>query len=458
MRLIFSFFLLVAGFTHVFAQGNYSFSQNETPRMSDTPMLNYIYRLKDELREKQKQKEDLKRSVSNYSSQIDLEKKKGERNEKKIKDLYGWLNEANESLLKLNGVYSIKQDSLQNTLLKIDTLKTKNKALLKIVSDYQRESDKHAVSVNELQRDAELLGLMLSGFTVFELGLTNNGKLEVYKRYDSSGVTPKDQEVFLNGSDLVLGNINKLVKFGKLDVLNYSGTLCVPKNKSLGQYIPGEVLIYVNDKLAYRLKDELKLKSDNSISNIQCYEISSRRKVNFNFPSKAKIRIGFVSEETLRHLKSDDFDNFWESDDKGYFLISSLKSTYKLNSFSDSLLIKNSVVLDSVIVKGSEIYIDIYDNNVVDGDIASFYVNGILVIDKLPLKNTRERRLITLSADINTFTLVANSQGDTPPCTAHVVIFDSTGERGAITLSGTEKTSHSIKIIRSTSPTAKSKH
>lgn len=451
MRLIFLFILLAVGFTNVFAQGNYNFSQNEPSRLSDTPMLNYIYRLQDEIKTNKKQKEDLIKSVSIYQNQLTLEKKRIKQDKQMMDNLYARLNEASESLYQLNNINSSKKDSLVDALQMIDTLKTNNKALRKLAAEYKFESDKHAVSLNELQRDLELLGVKMSGFNVFELGFLKSGKLEVYKRYDSAVVSAKDQEVAFNSSDLILG------KLGRLDVLNYNGMLCVPKNKSLGQRIPGEMLIYVNDKLTYRLKDELRLKIDNSISNVQFYEISSRRKVDFNFPSKSKIRVGFVSEETLRHLKSDDFNNFWESDDKGYFLISSLTSTYKLSSYSDSLLVKSSFTVDSVVVKGSEIYMDIYDRNIEDGDIASFYVNGVLAIDKLPLKNTPERRRLTLKDDVSILALVANSQGDTPPCTAHVVIFDSTGERGAITLSGSENKSTSIKIIRSNSGAPKNK-
>jgi hypothetical protein len=335
----------------------------------------------------------------------------------------------------------------------IENLKTASKELQDILDKYKREVNRltkeNTISVNELQRDLELLGLMLSGFDVFEIGTFKSGKMEVHKKYDSSVVSSQDQEVSFKNPDLLSQ---------KLDVLNYKGTLCIPKSKSLGQHVPGEILIYVNEKLTYRLKDKLKLKIDNNISNIQCYEISARRKIDFDFPTKSNIRVGFISEETLRHLKDDDLSNFWETDEKGYFMISSLKSSYKLLSFSDSLLVKNSVIIDSITIKGSELYIDIYDNGYVDGDIASFYVNGTLEIDKLILKSAPERRRLILKDDINILTLVANSQGDAPPCTARIVIFEGKDQKGAITLSGTENKSHSIKIIRKNSKTINDKH
>ncbi len=415
-------------------------------QQSDVPMLNFIYRLRDEVKQNVQEKERLQNLVSVYLTQLDIEKKKNQRDDNKISSLYEDLNKAKDLFYRLTNINSIKQDSLRYAYSIIDTLKTNNTELQKIVAEYKlenlrvkKESDKKTATVFDLQRDAELLAIMLSKFNTYEIGYIKNGKLEVNKIYDNATISSDDKGISFRNPEIFSN---------KLNVLNYTGMLCVPKNKSFGQNVSGELLIYVNEKLAYRLKEKLKIKIDNNISSVECYEIDSRQKVDFSFPSKANIRVGFVDDATLKNLTEDDFSNFWESDEKGYFKISSLKPSYKLNTLPDSTLIKNSVIIDSIYVTGSKLFLDFYDNGYDDGDIASFYVNGFLKVEKLFLKSTGTRIPLTLKEDTNIFTLISNSQGDEPPCTAYVVIYENDTRRGAITLSGSQFKTHSLKIIR----------
>lgn len=449
MRLILPLFLLVISYSNIFAQDNYSSLKTEDPQSNEPPTENFIRRLQKETKINLQLKNEMEAKVKATLILLEDARKNGKQNARMKKELQEKLNEAKESYYQLTNIYKAKNDSLGDAYLKISNLKNISKELKEDLEKYKSEINRleteKAVSVNELQRDVELLGLMLSGFTVFEIGTFKSGKMEVHKKYDSSSFDTQNQKTSFKNPDLLTQ---------KLDALNYSGTLCIPKNKSLGQHIPGKILIYANEKLIHSFPDKLTLKTDNNISNIQCYEICNRQKVNFDFPTKSNIRVGFVSEETLRHLNNDDLDNFWETEEKGYFIISSLKSSYKLLTFSDSLLVKNAVITDSVFIKGSELYIDIYDNGYVDGDIASFYVNGVLEIDKLSLKSTAERRRLILKDDINILTLVANSTGEAAPCTARIVIYEGKDQRGAITLSGTENKSHSLKLIRLNSKAA----
>jgi hypothetical protein len=98
MQITFSFLLLIACFTNVTAQDNYNPLQTQDSRVSDTPMLNYIYRLQYEIKSNLQHKNELATKVQATLKLLDDEKKNGRRDARMIKELYARLNDAKESI------------------------------------------------------------------------------------------------------------------------------------------------------------------------------------------------------------------------------------------------------------------------------------------------------------------------------------------------------------------------
>ena len=87
---------------------------------------------------------------------------------------------------------------------------------------------------------------------------------------------------------------------------------------------------------------------------------------------------------------------------------------------------RNIVVRQSTIniKKSSTVFVEVWDNNIVDGDIISLYVNNTCVLNKYTLaKEKKAVKNLPLKNGKNTITMFAENLGDIPPNTASMSIY-----------------------------------
>lgn len=79
---------------------------------------------------------------------------------------------------------------------------------------------------------------------------------------------------------------------------------------------------------------------------------------------------------------------------------------------------------DTLSIVKKEIDIFLWDDNVMDGDIISLYLNGEMVLEKHALKKERFQFTLPLSTGENTLSLFAENMGMIPPNTVSMIIKD----------------------------------
>lgn len=85
---------------------------------------------------------------------------------------------------------------------------------------------------------------------------------------------------------------------------------------------------------------------------------------------------------------------------------------------------RTSKISDTLSIVKKEIEIFLWDDNVMDGDIISLYLNGQMVLEKHPLKKERFQFTLPLSGGENTLSLFAENMGMIPPNTVSMIIKD----------------------------------
>ena len=88
---------------------------------------------------------------------------------------------------------------------------------------------------------------------------------------------------------------------------------------------------------------------------------------------------------------------------------------------------RKAIITDTLNIAKQEIDIFLWDDNVMDGDIISIYLNGKVVLDKHPLKKERFRFKLSLAEGENTLSLFAENMGMIPPNTVSMIIKDDNG-------------------------------
>lgn len=117
---------------------------------------------------------------------------------------------------------------------------------------------------------------------------------------------------------------------------------------------------------------------------------------------------------TAIHRKNQLDQNTFENNDEAF------SKNEARTSFKD----RATKISDTLSIERKEIEIFLWDDNVMDGDIVSLYLNGKVVLDKHPLKKERFQFHLPLSAGENTLSLFAENMGMIPPNTVSMIIKD----------------------------------
>jgi len=111
------------------------------------------------------------------------------------------------------------------------------------------------------------------------------------------------------------------------------------------------------------------------------------------------------------------------------------------------VVIRKTQIQRAIELDSSFIRIELYDNGIIDGDIATLILDGKTIVDKKLLSEKAATISLELSKTIPTHTLelFADNQGTIPPNTALVVI-TCKGKRYEINLSSTETVNGAVKL------------
>lgn len=104
-------------------------------------------------------------------------------------------------------------------------------------------------------------------------------------------------------------------------------------------------------------------------------------------------------------------------------------------------------VVDSFVVTKPNVTVQIWDNNKVDGDIVSLYLNGKKVLKDYPIINRTKKLELELGEEANDLVLFAENIGTIPPNTAAIGIWVDDKPIKEIILNSDEGKSEGIRII-----------
>lgn len=82
---------------------------------------------------------------------------------------------------------------------------------------------------------------------------------------------------------------------------------------------------------------------------------------------------------------------------------------------------------------GEFVYLDIWDNNIEDGDVIQLKHNNQIVLAQLEIKNAKHKIKLPIKKGNNKFELIAISEGETPPNTCYLKLSDGNEEIIVIT-------------------------
>ena len=97
-------------------------------------------------------------------------------------------------------------------------------------------------------------------------------------------------------------------------------------------------------------------------------------------------------------------------------------------------------------IKSKTIKIIVWDNQSVDGDIISVYLNGEPIVQELTLAKEPKVYEATLSKEVNMLTLYAHNLGKSPPNTAAITIDDGVMQQTKILSSNMQK-SEALQLV-----------
>jgi hypothetical protein len=80
-------------------------------------------------------------------------------------------------------------------------------------------------------------------------------------------------------------------------------------------------------------------------------------------------------------------------------------------------------------VKSEDISIYVWDDEMVDGDTISLYLNNQLIIDRKKIRTKKLKLNVSIKEGKNELRLFAHNLGSTPPNTAAILIEDEDGEQ-----------------------------
>lgn len=100
---------------------------------------------------------------------------------------------------------------------------------------------------------------------------------------------------------------------------------------------------------------------------------------------------------------------------------------------------------EEVEVKSKEVTIKVWDNQIVDGDVISIYLNDKKIVDKLTLTKEKSEYKITLTQEDNYLSIYSNSFGKIEPNTVSIIIDDNKSS-STFKLRSTRKKLDTIKI------------
>lgn len=138
-----------------------------------------------------------------------------------------------------------------------------------------------------------------------------------------------------------------------------------------------------------------------------------------------------LGKANLKLFKTDTsliLEGTWKDKKGGIFKCPNIKISYeKLDLEVEAPLTRIPDVQKVIDLSKSEadsVKIDLYDNGAIDGDSITLFINELLVVENLKLKQTAHTIFINLnkSKEINKLILTAVNLGEIPPNTAYIVI------------------------------------
>ncbi len=99
----------------------------------------------------------------------------------------------------------------------------------------------------------------------------------------------------------------------------------------------------------------------------------------------------------------------------------------ELKNRANNTIIKSNEILN-LTWTSQEIIIDVWDDQTEDSDEISIHINGEKVLDKFIITNQKKTIIVPIKTKVSTVTLTALSEGNSPPCTASIILRDGKQE------------------------------
>jgi len=309
---------------------------------------------------------------------------------------------------------------------------------IKKVKDYREKNktliEKNAELTAKLDTIITKLGWAYSKSVSSEEDLTKKCYLESYiKNYDIGNLDRKGNLVSFNKfKDGEYTSFNKGLgkKLTHLNINDAAFSEFIDESAIyFDDFISGKILIYADGKLNSEIDLNL-IRKKGFFQSLNSFELKMDEIVVLNTPvgQGAKINLAFIENENYDRSNKSVLKNYVESNDKGYFLISSKKPSDEDYYYEkEGVKFKESDILAS---HSEDLKIILYDFDDLDGDKVSLYLNGKKVISniELPHRSMPYEQNIKLRKGDNILKLKLTSQGSVGGCTANYDLHYLDGE------------------------------
>ncbi len=162
-------------------------------------------------------------------------------------------------------------------------------------------------------------------------------------------------------------------------------------------------------------------------------------------PAKAEDK---QEENSNPKLADKDQDKKQEPEKSGKTNLDQIDLTFTDNKIPDRLGDRKVETSKTIIVEQETLDILVWDNNKVDGDTISLYINGTWVLRNYALKKRKKRVIVKLTKDANNYlVLFAHNEGKQPPNTAALEVKYGKNFRRRVGLTSNMKKSGAVRFV-----------